>query len=109
MPVDAVIQTTVDLIKIDVEGHEYRAVIGAMETIRRSRPVIIGEFSPVALESNSRVAPVSYLDLLRLRISLLGQSDSNTDEAILESVRGVHHVGILAEPLLRPASLLTTY
>lgn len=33
----------VDLIKMDVEGHEYQAMIGASETVRRCKPLIITE------------------------------------------------------------------
>lgn len=33
----------VDLIKLDVEGHEHAALDGALETIRRCRPVIVIE------------------------------------------------------------------
>lgn len=33
----------VDLIKVDVEGHEYAVLLGAVETIRRCRPVLIIE------------------------------------------------------------------
>ena len=101
VPVDAVIQTTVDLLKIDVEGHEYRAIAGATETIRRSRPFIVSEFSLGGLEANSGVAPVSYLDLLRsfgYRISVLGRPDLSTNQAILDEARDVHHIEIVAEP-----------
>ncbi len=34
----------IDLIKIDVEGAEYKVMLGAVETIRRCKPVIIFEF-----------------------------------------------------------------
>jgi len=34
----------IDLIKIDVEGAEFRVMKGGMQTIRRSKPVIIFEF-----------------------------------------------------------------
>ena len=33
-----------DLIKIDVEGHEYHVILGAIETIEKYRPLIIFEF-----------------------------------------------------------------
>ena len=46
----------VDLIKIDVEGHEFRALSGARRTIERYHPVILTEFSLAGLEANSRVS-----------------------------------------------------
>jgi FkbM family methyltransferase len=45
-----------DMIKIDVEGAEYRVLKGAEKSIGRSRPTIISEFS---LEMTSRVSGVS--------------------------------------------------
>jgi FkbM family methyltransferase len=45
-----------DLIKVDVEGAEYRALKGAEKSIGRSRPAIISEFS---LEMTSRVSGVT--------------------------------------------------
>jgi FkbM family methyltransferase len=101
IPVDAVVEKTVDLIKIDVEGHEFRVVTGAMQTIRRSRPMIVSEFSPAALEANSCVSPRRYLDLLRslgYRISAIGQPGINTNAALLDLARNIHHIDILAEP-----------
>jgi len=44
-PLDAAIDETeiVRLIKIDVEGHEEKALIGAEQTIRRNKPIILFE------------------------------------------------------------------
>jgi len=36
---------TVDMIKIDVEGHEYQVVQGALRTIQRCRPAVMVEIS----------------------------------------------------------------
>ncbi|MBK3773812.1 FkbM family methyltransferase [Azospirillum brasilense] len=36
----------IDLIKVDIEGHEPRMLAGAKESIRRHKPVIVSEFSP---------------------------------------------------------------
>jgi FkbM family methyltransferase len=101
VPLDSVVQTNVDLIKIDIEGHEYRAIQGALDTIRRSTPIIVSEFSICALQANSRVEPVSYLELLRsfgYRIRVLGQSTASTNREILDAAQNVHHIEILAEP-----------
>ncbi|GHC97201.1 FkbM family methyltransferase [Novosphingobium pokkalii] len=40
MTVDALGLERLDFVKIDVEGHEREIVIGAMETVRRCRPVV---------------------------------------------------------------------
>lgn len=95
-------QTKVSLIKIDVEGHEYRALMGARKTIERSRPVIISEFSPSGLSVNSRRSGMEYLELLRnfgYHFSVIGAPERNTTEAILESVKGIDHIDILALPI----------
>ncbi len=41
----------VDLIKLDIQGAEYPAVVGARETIQRHRPVIMLEQKPFSAES----------------------------------------------------------
>jgi FkbM family methyltransferase len=92
-------QTKVSLIKIDVEGYEYRALMGARKTIERSRPVIISEFAPSALSVSSRRSGVEYLELLRnfgYHVSVIGAPELDTTEAILESVKGIDHINILA-------------
>jgi FkbM family methyltransferase len=43
---DVELPTRVGLVKVDVEGYEAAFLRGAMNTIRRDRPVIFGEFSP---------------------------------------------------------------
>jgi FkbM family methyltransferase len=61
-PVDAIVGTAkVDLIKIDVEGFEFRALTGASELIERHHPAIITEFTPGALPGISGVSPTEYL------------------------------------------------
>ncbi|MCR9144557.1 MAG: FkbM family methyltransferase [bacterium] len=49
-------EPAVDVIKIDIEGAEYRALLGAGDILRKRRPVILTEFSPPQL------AGVSGLD-----------------------------------------------
>ena len=41
--IDSLGYTDVDFIKLDVEGHEYKCVVGAEQTIRKYNPVIIVE------------------------------------------------------------------
>ncbi len=54
----------VDMIKIDVEGAEHRALIGASGALRRHRPLILTEFAPYALHEVSGVSGETYLGLL---------------------------------------------
>ena len=44
--------TRVDLIKIDVEGHEYRVLQGAVETIKKFKPMIVIELAPSFYQAN---------------------------------------------------------
>src|SRR5262249_22347092 len=54
----------VDLIKLDIEGHEPLALEGAADLIRRHRPVLLTEFNPRCLEGNEGIAPLAYAEQL---------------------------------------------
>jgi FkbM family methyltransferase len=60
---DDVIEPTVRVLlyKIDVEGHEYEALRGSEQTIRRNRPIILFEQLPQEISSGSS----RTIDLLR--------------------------------------------
>jgi FkbM family methyltransferase len=53
----------VDVIKIDVEGSEFRALTGGLAVIRKHRPIIFSEFLPNALKVASNVSGEEYLEL----------------------------------------------
>ena len=101
--IDSIVEAEdVSLIKIDVEGHEHRSLLGAVRTIGKRRPVIISEFAPPALEANSGVSGSQYLRLLSgfgYNISIIGRPYINTLEGILEAAAGIDHVDILAVPV----------
>lgn len=51
-------------VKIDVEGAEYNALLGASELITRSHPTIVSEFSPLTMPGISGVDGRGYLRFL---------------------------------------------
>lgn len=51
----------IDLVKVDVEGAEYNALLGAAETLARWRPTIISEFSPDMMPGISGISGPDYL------------------------------------------------
>ena len=53
-----------DVVKIDIEGHEPMAWHGLKALVLQHRPRIFSEFSPVAIRNHCRVEPESYLDEL---------------------------------------------
>ena len=64
IPVDEMVQGPVDLIKIDVEGHEPAAIEGMRQLIQRSHPVIVSECNEYWLKSCSGTSSGAYVGLL---------------------------------------------
>jgi FkbM family methyltransferase len=54
----------VDVIKMDVEGAEYRVLQGGKGVVARCRPKLVTEFSPGPLRELSKVEPEGYLEAL---------------------------------------------
>jgi FkbM family methyltransferase len=54
----------IDLVKIDVEGAEYNALLGASALIKRCHPTIVSEFSPNTMPGISGVDGRQYLRFL---------------------------------------------
>jgi FkbM family methyltransferase len=96
-----------DVIKIDVEGAEGRALRGMLALIERYRPAIFSEFTPSALPSMSGMSPREYLELFSSRNYLLNVLEragprAMTVDALLEHaarVAGDSHLDLLVEPL----------
>ena len=96
----------IDLIKIDVEGAEYTALLGCEATIRRHRPVIISEFSPGLMPGISGVQGTDYLAWLGglgYTLSVIspgGTYDADSAEIMrAHAASGSDHIDILATPV----------
>jgi len=63
-PLDLLLENEVrvDVIKIDIEAREHRAMIGARKTLERFRPVVYSEFTPHAMRNVGGYEPSSYLE-----------------------------------------------
>lgn len=57
----------VDLIKLDVEGFEVRALEGAQATLDRWSPVVVAELNPFCLWRYGRTLPQDLIDVMRAR------------------------------------------
>jgi FkbM family methyltransferase len=55
----------IDVMKIDIEGHEYRAMLGARKMLERCRPVIVTEYHPDFQQTGSGVPGSVYLEYLQ--------------------------------------------
>lgn len=71
LPVEAVVLDDylgalpqLDLVKMDIEGAEPRALHGMTQLVRQHRPVIIADFSPYLIQETSQVAPDAFLEAL---------------------------------------------
>lgn len=54
----------IDVVKMDIEGAEAKALAGMRALLRRHRPVLLTEFSPDLLRISSGVEPEAYLAAL---------------------------------------------
>lgn len=54
----------VDVLKIDIDGFDHRALLGARQVLTRSHPRLFAEFAPALLAEFSRIQPIQYLKLM---------------------------------------------
>ncbi len=83
--IDDIVKEKVDLIKIDIEGAEYNSLLGSINTIKNSLPVIISEFTPTAIPSVCGIKWEEYLRFivnLGYQISVINQELINCDQDI---------------------------
>lgn len=67
-PLDAVLSgRRVDIIKIDIDGFDHHAMLGARQTLEQHRPQIFAEFGPAGLAHFSKIEPIEYLRYLHDR------------------------------------------
>ncbi len=77
---DDLVEHAVDFLKIDVEGAEYRAMMGARGIIDRDRPIVSSEFSVEMIERISGVPARDYLEFFTSRnyaINIIDRSDGS--------------------------------
>ncbi len=105
---DLLAAESVDVIKVDVEGHEPLALRGAEGLLQRCRPVILMEFSPGNIINIAQTRPEDLLIFLRglgyrwQVISDDGRLGTPGDDpaALLRAVEGsgCHHADLLLAP-----------
>lgn len=104
----------IDIIKMDIEGHEPIALEGMKNIITRHRPIIISEFHPKLIAEFSNIEPRLYLDTLKqfgYKISVIEASSNiiecSSVEAIIDYWRNLNealgmgtlmHLDLLAVP-----------
>ena len=83
--IDNIVKEKVDLIKIDIEGAEYNALLGSINTIKNSLPIIFSEFTPTALPSVCGITWDEYLNFivnLGYQISVIDKELINCEQDI---------------------------
>jgi FkbM family methyltransferase len=65
-PVDELVarEPRIDVVKLDIEGHEPLALRGMARTIERHRPLIVTEFHPRLIREHAGCDAVAYLEAL---------------------------------------------
>ena len=101
-----------DVVKMDIEGAEPRALQGMTRLLQKHRPVLIAEFSPDLIQLTSGVKPLAFLqqladlgyDLFGLQPGLnLEQASPQNPAALLhlcQQTKAVH-LDIVARPVSR--------
>lgn len=110
-PMDLLVpaERRVDLLKIDVEGAEYNALLGAKRLLDRDQPAIITEFSPSLLQGISGINGPGYLSWLHeLGYGIwvihgdgeLEQAGQDAEVVMAAYARrGTDHIDLLAKPV----------
>lgn len=59
--------TDISYIKIDVEGYERKVLKGALETIKKYKPILVIEQNDITLYGENKLAAKNFLELLGYR------------------------------------------
>jgi FkbM family methyltransferase len=54
----------IDMVKIDIEGHEPQALAGIKQALRKHRPLVVGEFNPRCLRDHIGCPPAQFAEQL---------------------------------------------
>ncbi len=102
-------ENVIDIIKIDIEGAEHLALLGATALIQLHRPIIVAEFTPGGLENISGISGERFLqhivDLNYTLSAIHGNGDiKRCGTSTAKALTFFHsqkqgHIEILAEPL----------
>ena len=96
-----------DVVKLDIEGAEPRALYGMRSLIETYKPIIVTEFSPDFIRYVSKVEPETYLEsLLDAGYELFVLSDETTSPEPQDlthimncyQVTGLDHIDLVARP-----------
>jgi len=79
----------VDLIKIDIEGHEPRAIRGARNVIEQHRPTLLTEFNPRTLREVGGIPPEAYAKQLLSQYTRLRVITAFGDDAEFRSAESL--------------------
>lgn len=101
-------ESQVDIVKMDIEGAEGRALKGMQQLVRCHRPIIFTEFNPKGLGIRSSISPEAYLDrLYDLGYDLFvlhkeghKSSEPQSKAQIMHHFEdmGLHHLDLVAYP-----------
>lgn len=104
---DEHLDTHIDFVKIDIEGHEPFAVRGMERSLARHRPLVLSEVAPSNLRDLGGMDARDYLQWFvrrGYRTALVegdGVRAANADE-VLAAAQASHHVDVLFTPTEKP-------
>lgn len=110
LPASAIVPAgeRMDIVKMDIEGAEGKALLGIFDLLKEHKPAVFAEFSPTNMPARSGMTGEEFLDLFYLlgyKLALLepsGVVDCGTDPAkVMAGFEKAqqYHVDLLATPV----------